>query len=200
MKDSLSHLPQTKADELELIAFNIRALCDDVQMVILFGSYARGDFKNGPHEQGRGRLIIHKTSDYDILVLTANEYTARDIALWDKVKQKLAETNLSTHVRIIPRDIDFVNYKLRHGQYFFTEICEQGIILYNSGRFQLNKKQELNPAEAKQNAQANFDEAFTSAKDFYFAYEQAFKAGKYKNAAFQLHQAVEFASKARQSY
>ncbi len=41
MKDSLSHLPQIKADELELIAFNIRALCDDVQLVILFGSYAR---------------------------------------------------------------------------------------------------------------------------------------------------------------
>jgi hypothetical protein len=35
MKDSLSHLPQIKTDELELIAFNIRALCHDAQMPIL---------------------------------------------------------------------------------------------------------------------------------------------------------------------
>jgi len=117
--------------------------------------------------KSRGRLLIHKKSDYDILVLVANEYTARDISLWDKTKEKLAECDLSTHVRIIARDVDFVNYKLRQGQYFFTEICEQGIILYDSGRFKLREKKELNPAEAKQHAQAHFDEAFTSAKEFY---------------------------------
>jgi len=195
MKKSLAHLPELKAEELELIAFKIRSLCDDVQMVVLFGSYARGDWKDGPHEQGRGRLIIHKRSDYDILVLTANEYTARDITLWDKVKEKLAQCNLSTHVRIIARDVDFVNYKLSHGQYFFTEICEQGIILYDSGRFKLRQKQDLNPSEAKQHAQAHFDEAFTSATEFYDAFEYKFKKGQYKNAAFQLHQAAEFASK-----
>ncbi len=195
MKKSLAHLPQLKAEELELIAFKIRSLCDDVHMVVLFGSYARGDWKDGPHSQGRGRLIIHKRSDYDILVLVANEYTARDITLWDKVKEKLAQCNLSTHVRIIARDIDFVNYKLSHGQYFFTEICEQGIILYDSGRFKLRQKKKLNPAEAKQHAQAHFDEAFTSAKSFYIQYENALKIPDYKNAAFQLHQAAEFASK-----
>ncbi len=195
MKDSLTHLPQLKADELELIAFKIRSLAEDVHMVVLFGSYARGDWKDGPHEQGRGRLIIHKRSDYDILVLVANEYTARDISLWDKVKEKLAQSNLSTHVRIIARDIDFVNYSLQQGQYFFTEICEQGIILYDSGRFKLNKKKILDPAEEKQHAQASFDEAFTSAKDFYTTFEFNIKRGKYKLAAFELHQATEFASK-----
>ncbi|MHC4395521.1 MAG: HEPN domain-containing protein [Planctomycetota bacterium] len=195
MKKSLTHLPQAKAEELELIATKIRSLCDDVHMVVLFGSYARGDFKDGPHEQGRGRLIIHKRSDYDILVLTANEYTARDISLWDKVKEKLAQSNLSTNVRIIARDIDFVNYKLSHGQYFFTEICEQGIILYDSGRFKLARRKKLKPAEAKQHAQAHFDEAFTSAKGFYRFYEVGIEENNLKGAVFQLHQAAEFAYK-----
>jgi predicted nucleotidyltransferase/HEPN domain-containing protein len=195
MKKSLPHLPQLKQSELELIAFKIRALCDDVQMVILFGSYARGDFKDGPHEQGRGRLIIHKRSDYDILVLVKHEYTALDISLWDKVKEKLAQSNLSTHVRIIPRDFKFVNFKLSQGQYFFTEICEQGIILYDSGRFKLNKKQKLDPAEEKQIAQANFDEAFHSAKAFYNSSQHNMEVQEYKLAAFELHQAAEFASK-----
>jgi hypothetical protein len=43
MKKSLAHLPQLKQDELELIAMMIRSLCEDVHMVVLFGSYARGD-------------------------------------------------------------------------------------------------------------------------------------------------------------
>jgi len=195
MKKSLSHLPQDKADEVELIAFNIRALCEDVQMVILFGSYARGTWKDGPHEQGRGRLVIHKRSDYDILVLTANEYTARDISLWDKVKEKLAQSNLSTHVRIIARDIDFVNFKLSQGQYFFTEICQQGIIVYDSGRFKLARRKKLKPAEEKQIAQDTLDEVFTSAKEFYFGYECHIEKEHYKLAAFNLNQAVEHSYK-----
>jgi len=195
MKDSLEHLPSDKADELEMIAMKIRSLCDDVHMVVLFGSYARGDWKDGPHEQGRGRLIIHKRSDYDILVLVAEEYTALDISLWDKVKEKLAESELSTHVRVIARDVDFVNYKLRMGQYFFTEICEQGIIIYDSGRFKLREKKELNSGEAKQNAQASFDEAFTTAKESYILFEDALEKKMYKWSAFHLHQASEFAYK-----
>ena len=164
-------------------------------MVILFGSYARGDWKDGPHEQGRGSLIIHKRSDYDILVLVEHEYTALDINLWDKVKEKLAQSNLSTHVRIIPRDAKFVNYKLSQGQYFFTEICEQGIILYDSGMFTLDKKKKLDQAEEKQIAQETLDDVFTTAKDFYRHCEYALKDKKYKIGAFQLNQAAEFSYK-----
>ena len=53
MKKSLAHLPQAKADEVKLIAEKIRSLAQDVQMVILFGSYARGDFKDGPPLSGQ---------------------------------------------------------------------------------------------------------------------------------------------------
>jgi predicted nucleotidyltransferase/HEPN domain-containing protein len=195
MKKSLAHLPELKAEELELIAFKIRSLCEDVHMVVLFGSYARGDFKDGPHSQGRGRLIIHKRSDYDILVITDSEYTARDVGLWDKVKEKLAESYLSTHVRIIARDIDFVNFKLSQGQYFFTEICAEGILLYTSGKFKLARKQKLDPVEEKEIAQADFDEAFTSATDFYASSISNFNEKRYKIAAFDLHQATEFSYK-----
>ena len=104
--------------------------------------------------------------------------------------------DLSTLVRIIPRDIEFVNFKLRHGQYFFTEICEQGIILYDSGEVELSDRKELNPAETKQNAQEYLDDVFHKAKEFYIDFDNAFKRESYKNAAFHLHQATEHASKA----
>ncbi|MFC1678021.1 HEPN domain-containing protein [Planctomycetota bacterium] len=195
MKKSLAHLPKKKQAELMLVTEKINDIVPQAEMIFLFGSYARGDWVDGPHVQGRGRLTIRKKSDYDIAVVTRFGYTARDTALWDKVKAELAKTDLTAIVRIIPRDVEFVNYKLRQGQYFFTEICEQGIILYDSGEVELSDRKQLNPAETKQIAQETLDEVFLSAKEFYERFEEGFKKQQYKNAAFQLHQAVEFASK-----
>jgi HEPN domain-containing protein/predicted nucleotidyltransferase len=165
-------------------------------MVILFGSYARGDWKDGPHEQGRGKLTIHKKSDYDILVVTLSETTARDVSLWQDIKQKCERDGLSTYLRIIPRDIEFINDKLREGQYFFTEIIEQGKMLYDSGNQKLDSRKPLNPEQEKRLAQHYLDEVFGTAKEFYKHYEFAFNEGSPKIAAFQLNQACEHAYKA----
>ena len=151
-----------------LITEKIGEIVPQAEMIFLYGSYARGDWVNGPHVQGRGRLTIRKRSDYDIFVVTRFAYTAKDTALWDKVKAELAKMDLSTLVRIIPREIDFVNFKLSQGQYFFTEICEQGIILYDSGEVELSDRKELDPIETKEIAQKTFDEVFESAKDFLY--------------------------------
>ena len=45
MKDSLEHLPEGKREELRRLAETIRGMCDDVEMILLYGSYARGDYK-----------------------------------------------------------------------------------------------------------------------------------------------------------
>ena len=196
MKKSLAHLPKEKQTELMLITEKICDIVPEAEMIFLFGSYARGDWVDGPHVQGRGKLTIRKKSDYDISVVTRFAYTARDTGLWDKVKAELAKMDISTLVRIIPREVEFVNFKLRHGQYFFTEICQQGIILYDSGEVELSDRKELDPVETKEIAQDTFDEIFTKAKSFYLQYESALNIPDYKVAAFDLHQAVEHASKA----
>lgn len=140
--------------------------------------------------------LSEKKSDYDICVVTQFSYTARDTALWDKVKAELAKMDLSTIVRIIPRDIEFVNFKLQQGQYFFTEICQDGIILYDSEECELSDRKPLNLAEEKEIAQDTLDEVFHKAKSFYLQYESALNIPDYKVAAFDLHQATEHASKA----
>ena len=90
-----------------LITEKICELVPEAEMVFLFGSYARGDWVDGEHTQGRGRLTIRKRSDYDICVITRFSFTAKDIGLWDKVKAELAKMDLSTIVRIIQTgDID----------------------------------------------------------------------------------------------
>jgi len=195
MKKTLAHLPKEKQAELMLITEKIGDIVPEAEIIFLFGSYARGDWVDGPHIQGRGRLTIRKRSDYDIFVVTRFGYTARDTGLWDKVKAELAKMDLSTLVRIIPRDIEFVNFKLQQGQYFFTEICEQGILLYDSGEVELSDRKPLDPAETKEIAQGTLDEVFTNAKEFYERFEEAFKKAQYKNAAFQLNQAVEHSYK-----
>ena len=178
-----------------LVTEKICDLVPEAEIIFLFGSYARGDWVDGPHVQGRGKLTIRKKSDYDICVVTRFAYTARDTALWDKLKAEFAKMDLSTIVRIIPREVDFVNYKLRQGQYFFTEICEQGISLYDSDEVQLSDRKELDPVETKKQAQETLDEVFHKAKYFYRQFEYAMNDSEYKHAAFNLHQAVEFASK-----
>ena len=45
MKKDLDHLPKAKRKEIARIASAIRENCDDLEMIILFGSYARGDYK-----------------------------------------------------------------------------------------------------------------------------------------------------------
>ncbi len=195
MNDNIAHLPESKQDELRRIAEVIRKECDNVEMVVLFGSYARGDWKDGPHEQGRGRMLIHKKSDYDILAITRNEYIAKDVTLWHKIKDECAKLNVSAYVRILARDIEFINYKLHQGQYFFTEIIQQGVALYDSGNVELDEKRPLDPAEEKRIIQADLDEVFTSAKEFLIDSDSAFDRGSYKNSAFHLHQACEHAYK-----
>jgi len=196
MKKSLAHLPKEKQTELMLITEKIGDIVPQAEMIFLFGSYARGDWVDGPHVQGRGKLTIRKKSDYDIFVVTRFSYTAKDTGLWDKVKGELAKMDLSTLVRIIPRDVEFINYKLRQGQYFFTEICEQGIILFDSGEVELSDRKPLNPIETKEIAQGTLDEVFHSATAFYNSSQHNMEVQEYKLAAFELHQAVEFASKA----
>jgi hypothetical protein len=49
MKKSLAHLPKHKREELKLVTEIILDECPTVLMVILFGSYARGDWGSRGH-------------------------------------------------------------------------------------------------------------------------------------------------------
>jgi predicted nucleotidyltransferase len=68
MKKSLTHLPQHKQDELELIKDVILEKIPDVRIIVLFGSYARGDWVEDIHTEGHTTHVYE--SDFDILVAT----------------------------------------------------------------------------------------------------------------------------------
>ena len=88
-------------------------------------------------------------------------------------------------------DLREVNKALRRGQYFFTDIHKEGILLYDSKRFELAKAQKLSPEERKQTAEEDFKYWFKSAREFYDDFKSNLEKRRYSKSAFELHQATE---------
>ena len=193
MKTAINHLPKIKQSELQEITQTIKQNCQDVEKVILFGSYARGDFKE-EKDLKKNRKSGH-ISDYDILVVTTKKDSALDSMLWKKISDECKNLNLSASPRIITHDIEALNIKLAEGQYFFTDVKKEGIALFDSGNFELAEERNLTLKEKQRIAQEHYDEWFESAKEFYIDYGNAMGRDSYKKAAFYLHQAVEAAYK-----
>ena len=189
MKKSPVHLPKNKQDELKRIVSVIRDQCDDVEMIILFGSYARGDYKEEA-DLRPDRKSGHK-SDYDILVVTKDKSTAINIGFWQAVTKECDCSGLSTHVRLIAHDIQELNIKLAEGQYFYTDVRKEGCLLHDSDNFELARKRELKPEEEKRIAQDYFDHWIKKAKSFFIDFNNAYGREDYTQAAFHLHQATE---------
>ncbi len=183
MKTDISHLPEDKQDELRGITGIIREAVEP-EMVILFGSHARGDWIE---DEETGYI-----SDYDVLVIVRpRDAEGGSNRLHERVERRVADALKHPHVNAIAHRIDFVNSKLGERQYFFTDIVREGILLYDSGRYALAKAKELDRADRKRIAERDFDEWFESAAHFYDNFEFNLPKERLKIAAFELHQATE---------
>jgi predicted nucleotidyltransferase/HEPN domain-containing protein len=193
MKNSLTHLPKTKQAELQKLSATIRKNCDDVEKIILYGSYARGDYKE-MKDLKPDRKSGH-VSDYDILVVTARKAVALDASLWHRISDKCVKLNLSAYPRIITHDIDALNIKLAKGQYFFTDIKKEGVVLYDSGKFELSSEGKLSAKERQRIAQDYYDEWYMRAEEFFAGHSFYVGRNSLPIAAFSLHQSAEAAYK-----
>jgi predicted nucleotidyltransferase/HEPN domain-containing protein len=202
MKADLDHLPEAKRRELahvvdvlrEGFAFAIaRRTMPDLRggrllKIILFGSYARGDWVEDPV----GRYF----SDYDLLVIVDREPLTDVPEFWAKTEERLladlaAGQELRTPVSLIYHSLDDVNEKLRLGRYFFIDIVRDGIVLFEEPGFALAEPQPLSPAEALRETREYYEEWFESAAGFVRNAGYAINDGDTKLAAFLLHQATE---------
>jgi HEPN domain-containing protein/predicted nucleotidyltransferase len=189
MKRSLAHLPKHKREELKEIT-SIITQFTEAEMVILFGSYARGDWVEDTYTEGH--ITYEYKSDYDILVIGKDRAYVRRLNLWHKVESTIHRTRtIKTWTTLIVHDIEEVNRALRRGHYFFTDIKKEGVLLYDSKRFELAKAQKLSPEERKKTAQEDFNYWFKSARDFFDSFKWNLEKRRYNIAAFELHQATE---------
>jgi uncharacterized protein len=187
MKTSLEHLPEQKRQELHRAVEIIRKEVD-LDMLILFGSYARGDWVEDLDPE---TLLYRYQSDFDLLVVTETPRQAIKIEENSQLAQKLAKAVHRTPISLIAEDIQFINRRLRKSQYFYIDIVREGIILHDSGKFELAEPREITGAERRKLAEEDFEQWFNGATDFIKTYEFHYSEKMYNLAAFDLHQAVE---------
>ena len=186
MKTTLNHLPTEKQAELQAIIQSITTRLK-VEMVILFGSFARGDWVDDRYKEN-GTTYEYK-SDFDILVVLNTEIQAIKKESSKRWRNKIRrDTDKETPLNVIFHGIDYLNAEIEEGNYFFLDILTEGIMLHDSGNFQLSTPKPLSPKQRKGKAQLYFDKWFESACDLL---NNAFGHKDLNNVAFLLHQTSE---------
>ncbi len=182
MDELIGHLPAMKRRHIETIVTLIREAVE-VEMIVLFGSHARGDAVYDP----AGGYF----SDYDILVIVAEELTVENHNLWSSLEERFHNITGPTPVGMIVHDIGDVNHQLEQGWYFFTDVKNEGIVLYDSGRYELAEAKPRSVAQRRVYARRCFQRYYTSADEAFEYAMDGIKKGRNAWAAFHLHQATE---------
>ncbi len=189
MKTELIYLPKEKQDELKLITNIIRDSAD-VGLILLFGSYARGDWVSDRYKEGH--ITYEYISDYDILVVVKGEKISKNFGLWNDIEQKIKTSlTIKTPVSLVIDTIHFVNEKLKEGNYFYIDIKNEGLLLYDSGEYKLTEPKKLTASEVSANAKRDFDFWFKKSQSFLKDFNHNIEDKEFSNAAFHLHQVAE---------
>ncbi len=191
---------------------------DKICMIILFGSYARGDWVYDQYI--KEHVTYTYQSDIDILVLVKGKYGGGPVrfriensierrlerkGLIDSISKKpkkiltdpqeilkdLREKLKIPSVTIILEPITRVNKLLEEGQYFFSDIKKEGVVLYDSGEFQLSEAKDLPWLERREIAQRDYNYWFKLGLGFFIDTHHALERDDFNKAAFELHQATE---------
>ncbi|NDV68432.1 HEPN domain-containing protein [Dysgonomonas sp. 25] len=194
MKKSIAFLPSENKKDLKFIVETVLERLKQTEMIILYGSYARNNF-TVYDEKREFRKVQFYVSDYDILVVTSGISDGAAMKTLNNVIdiyfRRAKDPDRQPPLQFITEDITKLNKNLKECRYFYTQIKDEGIVLYNSGRNRLVRKRNLNYKEIKQQAQEYFEEKFHSAnvflKNALFNYQEK----EYRMASFMLHQATE---------
>jgi HEPN domain-containing protein/predicted nucleotidyltransferase len=163
-------------------------------MILLYGSYARGDYRE--EEDLDPDRPSGDASDYDILVVTTEKDTVRNGQLWGKVDKAIQALGLSAWPRVIVHDRWYLAKVLGQKHYFFNDLFVEGVALYDSGVFVPKIRERLTPEERREAAQEHFDHWFKRATGFWRHFEIDMQEREYELAAFHLQQTAESAYKA----
>jgi uncharacterized protein len=203
MRVDLGHLPAAKQRELDRVVEMIfqgfreatqnatgRKKSGRIVKIILFGSYARGDWVDAPLDANQYK------SDFDILVIVNQKELADRASYWEDTEQRLVDAYLyekviRTPVNFIVHSLQQINDGLAHGRLIFMEIAKDGIALYQSDDKPLATPKPKTPEQVHLAAKDYFDEYMPHSQGFYRSFRDALAHGDLKIAAFQLHQATE---------
>ena len=201
LTDPLDHLPANKRRELarvlEIIFFEaerfraskLSAKKSEAKIlkVILYGSYARGDWMED-------RLSGYR-SDYDLLIVVNKQSFAEEDDLWLSLDDRLIREQIAHRIKtpVLPvvHALHDVNDQLARGRPFFVDIARDGRVLYEAPGHPLAQPKLLSEAEKHEEARRHFDQWFNLSKDALAFARFGLTSDKLRHGAFMLHQAAE---------
>lgn len=207
VKSSLDHLPDLQQGELA----RVRTILLDqfeaalkaggggtsehrrtgqVLKIILFGSYARNDWVDEPDN---GYL-----SDFDLLVVVSHPKLTDIADYWYVAEDKiLHDPTIGRTVNLIVHTLAEVNQALSRGEYFWTDIVRDGVILYELPGHPLATPQPLSKRDAYEVAARHYERRSGELNAWLRSVERSRIEWNIvetrRLAAFELHQAVETA-------
>ena len=189
---SQSQEHETRIREIADIIFKTAG--DKIAFVILFGSFARGNWVRDRYVEDH--IIYEYASDYDFLIITKPKSQLNGTSSFDlrrKIEREIYLNGLDAihKSHLIVEPLDYINSELEKSQYFFKDIKEEGILFYEDKDFKLAETRELSEVERGQIAKDNYDHWFGKAKNFLITFKTMFDLKQYSDAAFLLHQATE---------
>ena len=193
MKRSIKRLPKRTQEELTMLLGLIRHHVEHCQMIILYGSYARGNYVLWDSKIEFGVRTCYQ-SDYDILVIVSTS-TVRKVE--ERLRRvvskyhKAFENRRHASPQFVVEHINTINNSLEISQYFFTDIVKEGIMLYDSGKCSLVKPRQLSFKEIRDIAQEEFEAVFPYGERFLKLAKEEFSDGLPNVSAFLLHQVCE---------
>jgi len=203
MRSDIHHLPAKQQGELERITCVLmeefarsieRATMawkrnGKILKIILFGSYARGDWVDEP-ENGY-------QSDFDLLIIVSHEDLTDIADHWYVAEDRiLRDPAIGRTVNIIVHTMQEVNQALRRGEYFWVDIIRDGIALYELPNHPFAAPQPMTASDAYRMASEYYASSFPAInvqiETARFQVERSPQNRQWMNAAaFALHQAVE---------
>ena len=193
MKKSIAFLPKKNREDLKYLVELILDKIPVCEMIILYGSYARGTYVSYDEREEFGIPTSFK-SDYDILVINS-------AWSYDKIENKLVSVRniydkrgdhrYRVPVQFIHDSIKKVNEDLKYSRYFYTELKRDGIMLYNRGKNKLARRKPLKFGEIKKQGEEYFGEKYAKARLFMEQAVFMYDKEEYVMSSFNLHQACE---------
>ena len=201
MRADIDHLPHRQQHELERIRTTLLTEFEaainsggggtqswrrdgKVLKIVLFGSYARTDWVD---EADNGYL-----SDFDLLVIVSHEKLTNIHDYWFVAEDKiLRDPAVGRTVNVIVHTMTEVNQALSRGEYFWTDIIRDGIVLYELPGFPFARPQPMTATDAAAMAQRYFDDWSIKVTESLAGYAFYRDRGNLRDAAYNLHQAVE---------
>jgi len=194
MKTELPERSLLIKDRLSVIIDKMLSVAENkISKIILFGSYARGDWVRDKYLDGA--IIYSYESDLDILIILkkGQSTNSQKTNVEEKIEKILEKENIHDNpwVTLITETIDHVNRQLEKNQYFFSDIKKEGILLYDDGKVALSEAKDLSKHEKREIATDDYDYWFNRGAGFLIDIASPIKRNDYNIAAFFLHQAAE---------